>query len=242
MFREGRVPEDEGSSPTLASLRSARGRERRRSGAGRNESAADAPQMGLLFSGNPEEISLVASPHMVPAGVLPGRAATRLMQPNREISGGEKTSERQEPRAASAAPDSLSPWGGLGRRAGSVSAGSATVSSATARERRVWGVLAIVSDVRGQVEQGYGDVWVEGEISNCRPASSGHLYLTLKEGEAQLPTVLFRRQAQLLRFKPAMGMAVLVRGRLSVYEGRGELQLVAETMEPRGAGALLVAF
>lgn len=115
-------------------------------------------------------------------------------------------------------------------------------ASATAPERRVWTVRAIVADVRGRIEGGYNEVWVEGEISNCRPAASGHLYLTLKDGEAQLPVVLFRRQAQLLRFRPNAGMAVLVRGRLSVYEGRGELQLVGEVLEPRGAGALLVAF
>jgi len=88
----------------------------------------------------------------------------------------------------------------------------------------------------------YGDVWVEGEISGCRPASSGHVYFTLKDGEAQLPVVLFRRQAQLLRFRPQDGMAVLVRGRISVYESRGQLQLIAETMEPRGAGALQLAY
>jgi exodeoxyribonuclease VII large subunit len=92
------------------------------------------------------------------------------------------------------------------------------------------------------VEASYADVWVEGEISNCRPAPSGHVYFTLKDGEAQLPVVLFRRQAQLLRFRPQDGLAVLVRGRVSVYESRGQLQLVAETLEPRGAGALQLAY
>ncbi len=101
---------------------------------------------------------------------------------------------------------------------------------------------AIVSDLRERVEGAFREVLVEGEISTCRPAASGHLYLTLKEGETQLSVVLFRRQAQLLRFRPTTGMAVLARGRLSVYEGRGELQLVAETIEPRGTGALLLAF
>ena len=113
---------------------------------------------------------------------------------------------------------------------------------APAPERRVWSVRALVSDVRQQAELRYADVWVEGELSNCRSAPSGHLYLTLKDGEAQLPVVLFRRQAQLLRFRPTDGLAVLVRGRISIYEGRGQLQLIAETMEPRGAGALQVAF
>jgi exodeoxyribonuclease VII large subunit len=85
-------------------------------------------------------------------------------------------------------------------------------------------------------------LWVQGEISNCRPAPSGHIYFTLKDGEAQLPVVLFRRQASLLRFRPEDGLAALVRGRVSVYESRGQLQLIAETMEPRGTGALQLAF
>jgi len=108
--------------------------------------------------------------------------------------------------------------------------------------RRIWSVRALVSDVRDHIERGYTDLWVEGEISNCRPAPSGHIYFTLKDGDAQLPIVLFRRQAQLLRFRPADGLAVLVRGRISVYESRGQLQLIAETLEPRGSGALQLAF
>ena len=109
-------------------------------------------------------------------------------------------------------------------------------------ERRIWTVCDVVNSIRRHVEITYSNLWIEGEISNCRPASSGHIYFTLKDGEAQLPVVLFRRQAQLLRFRPADGLAVLVRGRVSVYETRGQLQLIAETMEPRGAGALQLAF
>ena len=101
---------------------------------------------------------------------------------------------------------------------------------------------ALVFDIRRQVEGKYENVWVEGEISGCRTAPSGHVYFTLKDDEAQLPVVLFRRQAGLLRFRPADGLAVLVRGRVSLYESRGQLQLIAETMEPRGAGALQLAF
>ena len=85
-------------------------------------------------------------------------------------------------------------------------------------------------------------MWVEGEISNFRPAPSGHVYFTLKDADAQLPIVLFRRQAMLLRFRPEDGLHVLVRGRVSVYEQRGQMQLVAETMEPVGAGSLQLAF
>jgi len=108
--------------------------------------------------------------------------------------------------------------------------------------RRIWPVRELVTNVCEQVEQEYSDIWVEGEISNCRPAPSGHLYFTLKDAEAQLPVVLFRRQAMLLRFKPADGLHVLVRGRVSVYAQRGQLQLVGEAVEPVGAGSLQLAF
>ena len=109
-------------------------------------------------------------------------------------------------------------------------------------ERRIWTIRDLVTGVRLQVEREYPDIWVEGEISNCRPAPSGHIYFTLKDGDAQLAVVLFRSQAQLLRFRPQDGLAVLARGRISVYEPRGQLQLIAETLEPRGSGALQLAF
>ena len=108
--------------------------------------------------------------------------------------------------------------------------------------RRIFPVGELVSRVRELVEQRYGDVWVEGEISNFRPAPSGHLYFTLKDASAQLPVVLFRRQAQLLRFRPEDGLHVLARGKVSVYDQRGQMQLVAEAMEPVGAGSLQLAF
>jgi exodeoxyribonuclease VII large subunit len=108
--------------------------------------------------------------------------------------------------------------------------------------RRIWPVRQLVGQVRDLVEGEFGDVWVEGEISNFRPAPSGHVYFTLKDADAQLPVVLFRSQARLLRFRPEDGLHVLVRGRVSVYEQRGQMQLVAETMEPVGAGSLQLAF
>ncbi|HEY6846864.1 MAG TPA: exodeoxyribonuclease VII large subunit [Terracidiphilus sp.] len=108
--------------------------------------------------------------------------------------------------------------------------------------RRIWPVHELVGQVRELIEREYGDLWVEGEISNFRPAPSGHLYFTLKDAAAQLPIVLFRRQASLLRFRPEDGLHVLVRGRVSIYEQRGQMQLVAETMEPVGAGSLQLAF
>src|SRR3954464_8760935 len=108
--------------------------------------------------------------------------------------------------------------------------------------RRILTVRDLVSAVRTQLEREYTDVWVEGEISNYRPAESGHLYFTLKDGGAQLRVVMFRMQARLLRFRPESGMQVMARGRITVYDARGELQLSAEFMEPKGAGALQVAF
>lgn len=108
--------------------------------------------------------------------------------------------------------------------------------------RRIWPVHELVGEIRDLVEQEYGDVWVEGEISNYRPAPSGHIYFTLKDADAQLPVVLFRRQALLLRFRPLDGLHVLVRGKVSIYDQRGQMQLVAETMEPVGAGSLQLAF
>ena len=100
----------------------------------------------------------------------------------------------------------------------------------------------LVGDVRESVEREYADLWVEGEISNLRSAPSGHVYFTLKDGDSQLPAVLFRRQAMLLRFRPEDGLQVLVRGKVSVYEQRGQMQLIAEFMEPVGAGSLQIAF
>jgi exodeoxyribonuclease VII large subunit len=114
--------------------------------------------------------------------------------------------------------------------------------SAEAPSRRIHGVRELVTTVRTHLEKGFPDVWVEGEISNFRPAESGHIYLTLKDGDAQLRIVMFRAQARLLRFRPQNGMQVLTRGRITMYEARGEMQLLAEYMEPMGAGALQVAF
>src|SRR5690242_18596844 len=111
-----------------------------------------------------------------------------------------------------------------------------------AQERRIWRVHDLVSAVRTRLEREYTDVWVEGEISNFRPADSGHLYFTLKDESAQVRIVMFRSQARLLRFKPENGLQIIARGRVTVYDARGELQLSAEYLEPRGASALQIAF
>ncbi|PYX11969.1 MAG: exodeoxyribonuclease VII large subunit [Acidobacteria bacterium] len=109
-------------------------------------------------------------------------------------------------------------------------------------ERRVWTVRDLVVAVRTHIEREYSDIWVEGEISNFRAHDSGHLYFTLKDSNAQIKAVMFRSQARLLRFRPENGMQVVGRGRITIYEDRGELQISAEYLEPKGAGALQVAF
>ena len=106
----------------------------------------------------------------------------------------------------------------------------------------MWTVRALIAAVRTHLEREYTDAWVEGEISNCRAQSSGHIYFTLKDANAQLRVVMFSSKARLLRFRPTDGMQVVVRGRVTVYEERGDLQLAAEYIEPKGAGGLQVAF
>jgi len=103
-------------------------------------------------------------------------------------------------------------------------------------------VRDLVAAVRTHVEREYGDAWVEGEISNFRAHDSGHLYFTLKDQNAQIRVVMFRSSARLLRFRPENGMQILARGRVTIYEDRGELQISAEYLEPKGAGALQIAF
>lgn len=109
-------------------------------------------------------------------------------------------------------------------------------------ERRVWKVRDLVASVRTHIEREFADTWVEGEISNFRSPDSGHLYFTLKDGNAQIRVVMFRSSARLLRFRPADGLQVVVRGRVTIYEERGELQISAEYIEPKGAGSLQLAF
>src|SRR5437868_13868379 len=108
--------------------------------------------------------------------------------------------------------------------------------------RRIWTVRDLVSTVRTHIEREYGDVWVEGEIAKFRAHDSGHLYFKLKDQNAQIRAVMFRSSARLLRFRPDNGMQIVLRGRVTIYEDRGELQVSAEYLELKGAGALQVAF
>lgn len=107
---------------------------------------------------------------------------------------------------------------------------------------RVLSVSELTADLKHLIEGSFGFLTVEGEISNCKAWSSGHIYFTLKDDFAQIRAVLFRMKARLLKFEPEDGLRVVVRGRLSVYEVKGEYQFVCETMEPQGLGALQAAF
>lgn len=96
--------------------------------------------------------------------------------------------------------------------------------------------------IRASLEADFPEVWLEGEISNLRAPGSGHLYCTLKDGSSQIRAVIFRSAALRLRFGLEDGLHVVVRGRLSVYEPRGEYQLILDHLEPKGQGALQLAF
>ncbi|MBN2106659.1 MAG: exodeoxyribonuclease VII large subunit, partial [Deltaproteobacteria bacterium] len=109
-------------------------------------------------------------------------------------------------------------------------------------DRFIFTVAELTRHIRDTLESAYPDVWVEGEISNLRIPSSGHCYFTLKDEAAQLRVVMFRMQARLLRFTAEDGLKVICRGRINVYEQRGEYQLVADMLEPRGVGSLQLAF
>ena len=100
--------------------------------------------------------------------------------------------------------------------------------------RKIYSVAELSLEIRNLFERQFPDVWVTGEVSNLRAAGSGHLYFTLKDQTAQLRAVCFRNQARYLKFKPQDGLAVIARGRLSVYEARGEYQLYVEFLEPAG--------
>jgi exodeoxyribonuclease VII large subunit len=110
--------------------------------------------------------------------------------------------------------------------------------------RRVLTVSELTARIRVLLEERFIDVWVEGELSNCRVwnRNTGHMYLTLKDADAQIKGVMFRSALRYLRFTPQDGLRVVARGRISVYDPKGEYQIVCEHLEPAGLGALQLAF
>ncbi len=109
-------------------------------------------------------------------------------------------------------------------------------------ESRIYRPVELNNEVRLHLEAGFPRLWIQGEISNLARPASGHLYFTLKDARAQLRCALFRGNARGLGFKPENGQEVLVRGRLSLYEPRGDYQLIADGLLEGGAGALQAAF
>ena len=108
--------------------------------------------------------------------------------------------------------------------------------------RKIYSVSELSVEIRDLLERRFIDIWVEGEISNFKASTAGHLYFTLKDDRAQLAAVCFRNSARLLRFRPENGKLFRARGRVSTYESRGEYQLIVEVLEPAGLGALQLAF
>ena len=108
--------------------------------------------------------------------------------------------------------------------------------------RQVLSVTQLTTAIRDRLEDEFSSVWVEGELSNCKVWNNGHLYFTLKDDRAQLKGVMFRTQLRYLKFKPVDGLHVVARGRVSVYEPRGEYQITCELLEPQGLGALQLAY
>src|SRR3954447_3660085 len=120
--------------------------------------------------------------------------------------------------------------------------GTASPQPPAPSTRRVFSVTELTVRVRDLLEAEFFEVWVEGELSNCRVWNTGHLYFTLKDGASQIKGVIFRSALRYLKFKPADGLRVVARGRVSVDEPKGEYQLVCEHLEPHGLGALQLAF
>jgi exodeoxyribonuclease VII large subunit len=109
-------------------------------------------------------------------------------------------------------------------------------------ERRTWKVSELTARIRELLESALPEVWVEGEVSNCHMAQSGHCYFTLKDAKSQIRCVCFRDQMRGMKFKPEDGLHITVRGALSVYDARGEYQIYVTLIEPVGLGALQLAF
>jgi exodeoxyribonuclease VII large subunit len=106
----------------------------------------------------------------------------------------------------------------------------------------IYTVSSLTAEIKSLLESEFEAIWLEGEISNFAAPTSGHFYMSLKDDRAQIRAVMFKTQAYYLKFMPENGMKVLVRGRIGVYEPRGEYQIVLDYLEPLGVGALAAAF
>ena len=148
-----------------------------------------------------------------------------------------------QPAAGSHQPAVGSPQSAVGSQQSTVERQGSSVGSPDAvASRRVLSVTELSARLRDLVESQFFEVWVEGELSNCKVWNNGHLYFTLKDQASQVRGFMFRSSLRYLKFKPADGLKVVARGKLSVYEPKGEYQLVCEYLEPQGLGALQLAF
>lgn len=109
-------------------------------------------------------------------------------------------------------------------------------------QRQVFTVSEITNELKNLIQENFDSVWIEGEISNLKSYPSGHLYFTLKDESAQISAVIFKGFHNYLKFKLEEGLSVIVHGRLSLYEVRGQYQIVIDRVEPQGVGALQIAF
>jgi exodeoxyribonuclease VII large subunit len=108
--------------------------------------------------------------------------------------------------------------------------------------RRILTVSEVTARIRMFLEREFFEVWIEGELSNCKVWNAGHMYFTLKDGGAQIKGVMFRSSLARLRFKPQDGLHVVARAKITVYDPKGEYQIICEHLEPEGLGALQLAF
>ena len=106
----------------------------------------------------------------------------------------------------------------------------------------IYTISRLNREVRTVLEDVFPTIWVQGEVSNLAKPASGHLYFTLKDNAAQVRCAMFKNRQSEMRFDPENGMQVMARANIGLYEGRGEYQLIIESLEPAGAGALQVAF
>src|SRR5262245_43448498 len=141
-------------------------------------------------------------------------------------------------------PAESTPAGREARPAGALKAGvrGATPARPEPERRRALSVSELTDRIQGVLETEFFDVWVEGEISNLKIASSGHWYFKLKDDKAVIDAVVWRNDARLVRFKPREGMKVLARGQLRVYPPRGSYQISVQVIEPLGKGSLQQAY
>jgi exodeoxyribonuclease VII large subunit len=108
--------------------------------------------------------------------------------------------------------------------------------------RDIYTVTRLNREVRAVLEDSFPSIWVQGEISNLAQPASGHMYFTLKDRSSHVRCAMFKNRNNYLKFLPENGMAVILKANISLYEGRGEFQIIVETMEPEGVGALQLAF